>query len=144
MAYRPIPNPVYQQWQSWPHIYRHGGWLGGLGQDPLLPDPGSPAPDAPQTKVVDWRCWDRPGFKQCQQKCFDDVQSSGAKDNHDKLISDCFWANCVTPCHQALPPEKQPETSSGPGFKLSPMVLAAGVVVAGAVYLTIVKKGKRT
>jgi hypothetical protein len=167
MPYQPIRNPMFWNWEPWPHVYRRGSLITNVTDFPgaKVPPWRTIAPDGPATgglgeaKAVPWQCWDTPGFKDCWAECFTKAQKTGVSAAaQEALIEQCHSSVCVTDCEKKLGPATPgsttpppPATGGGSGGLLgslgsmSPVTLAIGAA-ALAIVVTMAfppKKGKK-
>jgi hypothetical protein len=150
MPYQPILNPIYYHWEPWPHVYRRGGWIHNVT--------GHQAPVRIARTVVPtglgeappWQCWDQPGFKECQSKCFDKAQQTGlTADAQSALIDQCFNTECIEPCRKTLALTTDAGSSTTTKTvddwlaKVTPMNIAIGAVLI-AIGSTLLMPPKKT
>jgi hypothetical protein len=152
MPYKPILNPVYYHWEPWPHVYRRGAWLNNVTGRQEPPNPSREViPSLSGLGEVPWQCWDQPGFKDCQQKCFDKAGATDlSADAKSALIETCFNQECVEPCRSRIvttdaAPSTTTKSIDDLLAKVTPMniAIAAVAIAIGSTLLLPSKKGRK-
>ncbi len=153
MPYQPIPNPIYYHWEPWPHVYRRGKWINNVTGQQKAPRSRVVAPGFAGLGEVNvpWQCWDTPGFKDCQNTCFQKAQAANlSKEAATLLVDQCFATSCVEPCKARIveTPTKTDDTTKSINdmlYNVTPMkiAIAAIVVAVGATMLHPRERGRR-